>query len=240
MTYRYFLDGMVHPERAQVPDRRISAKFRHAASGVDAKADVRIILNQVAVWVETEVEWNALDLRNVVKYLVQLEMDIVGYVLGHTYDVEIRRAICPETGVDVVFGVDVPCISELHRGVDLDARIAAMRPKLQGESGVFIHRCLRDLITAMKEPDDVAFHCYRAIESLRQHCIATRSLDPKDKAMQWNTLRQVAGCEESATRLLETAARAPRHGEPEVVPEVDAVKLLTTAWAIADGYILNC
>ncbi|MVZ88209.1 hypothetical protein GPZ74_30350 [Burkholderia pseudomallei] len=115
-----------------------------------------------------------------------------------------------------------------------------MRPKLQGESGVFLHRCLRDLITAMKDPDDVAFHCYRAVESLRQHCIATRSLDPKDKATQWKTLREIAGCDESATRLLEKAAQAPRHGEPEVVPEADAVKLLTTVWAIADGYILNC
>ncbi|MEC5405800.1 hypothetical protein VOM14_09525 [Paraburkholderia sp. MPAMCS5] len=238
--YRYFLDGMVHPERAQIPDHRISAKFLHAASGIDAKADVRIILNQVAVWVETDVEWNPLDLRNAVRYFVQLEMDMVGYVLGHTYDVEIRRAICPEVGFDQVFGINVPCITELHRGVDLNTRIAAMRPKLQGESGVFLHRCLRDLITAMKEPDDVAFHCYRAVESLRQHCIATRSLDPKDKATQWKTLREIAGCDESATRLLERAAQATRHGEPEVVPEADAVKLLTTAWTIADGYILNC
>ncbi|MHA6896263.1 hypothetical protein ACQUJT_19595, partial [Ralstonia pseudosolanacearum] len=185
-------------------------------------------------------QWNALDLRNVVKNLVQLEMDMMGFVLGLTYDVEIRRAICPEIGVDIVFGINVPCISELHRSVDLDARIAAMRPKLLGESGVFLHRCLRDLITAMKEPDDVAFHCYRAIESLRHHCIATRSLDPKDKTAQWNTLRQIAGCDESATRLLEKAAQAPRHGEPKVVPEVDAAKLLTTAWTIVDGYILNC
>lgn len=45
---------------------------------------------------------------------------------------------------------------------------------------------------------------------------------------------------DSTTSVLETAARAPRHGEPDVVPEADAVKLLTTAWAIADGYILNC
>ncbi|MFM0474777.1 hypothetical protein [Paraburkholderia strydomiana] len=238
--YRYFFDGLVHPERAQITDHRISAKFTHVASGVDAKADVRILLNQVAVWVETEVEWNALDLRNVVKYLVQLEMDLMGYVLGHAYDVEIRRVICPEIGLDQVFGIDVPCINALHHGIDLEARIAAMRPKLQGESGVFLHRCLRDLITALKEPDDVAFHCYRAIESLRHHCVAARSLDPKDKAAQWNTLRQIAGCDEAATRLLEKAAQAPRHGEPEPVAEADAVKLLTTAWKIADGYILNC
>jgi len=238
--YRYFLDGVVHPERAQIADHRISAKFTHAASSVDAKADVRILLNQVAVWVETDVVWNPLDLRNAVKYFVQLEMDMGGYLLGHAYDVEIRRAICPEIGLDQVFGIDVPCIKALHQGIDLDARIAAMRPKLQGESGVFLHRCLRDLITAMKEPDDVSFHCYRAIESLRHHCIATRSLNPKDKAAQWTTLRQIAGCDESATRLLEKAAQAPRHGNPELVAEVDAVKLLTTAWTIADGYILNC
>ncbi|AXV73560.1 hypothetical protein ACI2S3_07585 [Ralstonia nicotianae] len=238
--YRYFLDGVVHPERAQIQDHRITAKFGHVASSVDAKADIRILLNQIAVWVETEVEWNALDLRNVVKNLVQLEMDMMGYVLGLTYDVEIRRAICPEIGVDVVFGINVPCISELHRGVDLDTRIAAIRPKLLGESGIFLHRCLRDLMTALKEPDDVAFHCYRAIESLRHHCIVTHSVDPKDKATQWNTLRQIAGCDESSTRLLEKAAQATRHGEPEAVPEVDAVKLLTTAWTIADGYILNC
>lgn len=91
----------------------------------------------------------------------------------------------------------------------------------------------------MKDPDDAAFHCYRAVESLRQHCIATRSLDPKDKATQCKTLREIVGCDESATRLLEKSAQAPRHGEPEVVPEADAVKLLTTAWTIADGYILN-
>ncbi|WP_159068968.1 hypothetical protein [Burkholderia metallica] len=240
MTYRYFLDGVVHPERAQIPDHHISAKFKHVVSGVDAKTDVRILMNQVAVWVETDVEWNALDLRNAVRYMVQLEMDIVGFLLGHTYDVEIRRAICPEVGLDVVFGIDVPCIGELHRGVDLHARIAAMRPKLRGEPGVFLHRCLRDLIIAMKEPDDVAFHCYRAVESLRHHCIATRSLDPKDKATQWKTLREIAGCDESATRLLEKAAQATRHGEPQVVPEADAVGLLTTAWAVADGYIRNC
>lgn len=97
-----------------------------AVSGVHAKADVRILLNQVAVWVETDVVWNALDLRNAIRYFVQLEIDIGGYVLGHAYDVEIRRAICPEIGLDQIFGTDVPCIKALHQGVDLEARIAAI------------------------------------------------------------------------------------------------------------------
>lgn len=238
--HRYFFDGVVHPERAQIPDWRISAKFDHVASGHHATVDLRILLNQIAVWVTTDAEWPILDLRNAVKNFVQIEMDMLGYLVGNAYDVEMRRAICPELDLDLVFGVNVPCITELHKGVNLDARIAAMRPKLEKDSGAFLHRCLRDLITAMKEPDDVAFHCYRAIESLRHHCIAIRSLDPKDKPAQWSALREIAKCEESDTRLLEKAAQAPRHGAAEITTEADSVRLLTTAWKIADGYIMNC
>jgi hypothetical protein len=40
-----------------------------------------------------------------------------------------------------------------------------------------------------------------------RHCIATRSLDPKDKATQWKALRDIAGCDESATRLLQKSAK---------------------------------
>jgi hypothetical protein len=238
--YKYFLDGLVHPERAQIQDHQISAKFAHPASGAEGEIKFRILLNHIAVWVETEVEWKPLDLRNVVRYFVQLEVDLMGYVLGRTYEVEMRRMICPELDLDLVFGIEVGCIAARSRGIDLDARIAAIRPKLQGESGRLLHRCLRDLISALKETEDVAFFCYRAIESLRQHCIATRSLDPKDKATQWKTVREIAGCDESATRLLEKAAQPTRHGEAETVSESEAVKLLTTAWDIADGYILHC
>jgi hypothetical protein len=238
--YKYFLDGLVHPERAQVIDHQISAKFMHPASGAEGEIKLRILLNQIAVWVETAVEWKPLDLRNVVRHFVQLEVDLMGYLLGRTYEVEMRRMICPEIDLDLVFGIEVGCISARAQGIDLHARVAAIRPKLAGESGGLLHRCLRDLISALKEPEEVGFLCYRAIESLRHHCIVTRSLDPKDKTTQWKTLREIAGCDESATRLLEKAAQATRHGETVIVLEAENVKLLTTAWDIADGYILNC
>jgi len=46
-------------------------------------AKVSVVLNQVAVWIESDHEVDIFDLRNVVKNLVQSHLDMVGYVKGH-------------------------------------------------------------------------------------------------------------------------------------------------------------
>jgi hypothetical protein len=239
MTFKYFLDGLVHPERAQIKDHGFTAKFTHVGSEVQGSANVRILLNQVAVWVETEVEWKIWDLRNVVRYLVQAEVDMFGFLLGHSYQVEIRRIICPELTVDTVFGIDVPCIKERHDANTLAERVAKLRPKLEGADGIFMHRCLRDLVKALNDSEDVAFYCYRAIESLRQHRVAVEKLDPKDKALHWTRMREITKCDEASMRTLEKSAQAARHGGIDMMSEEDHVKLLNLTWDIAEGYIAN-
>lgn len=105
---------------------------------------------------------------------------------------------------------------------------------------MYLHRCLRDLVTAMKDPNDVGFYCYRAIESLRHHCIATQGIASGNKQEQWNRVRAIAKCDEAATRTLEKAAQASRHGEVVAASEEEIVALLKTAWDIVDAYIDNC
>jgi hypothetical protein len=39
----------------------------HVTSEIAATARVSVVLNQIAVWIDTEVEWDIVDLRNVVK-----------------------------------------------------------------------------------------------------------------------------------------------------------------------------
>jgi hypothetical protein len=167
-------------------------------------------------------------------------MDIVGYVLGHTYDVEIRRVICPEVGLDAVSGIDVPCISELHRVGSIST--LESQPCAQASRRIrYIHP---PLPAGPYHGDDGTRR--RCTPLLSRHRIAATSVHrhpltgPERQGNAVEHPTSIAGCDESATRLLETAARAPRHGQSDVVPETDAVKLLTTAWAIADGYILNC
>jgi hypothetical protein len=78
----YFFQGVVLPERAQ-PSLPFTLGFSHITSGVAGVAKASVVLNQVAVWIESDHEVDIFDLRNVVKNLVQSHLDMVGYVKGH-------------------------------------------------------------------------------------------------------------------------------------------------------------
>jgi hypothetical protein len=88
----YLFQGLVLPERAQL-SLQCALRFTHVTSGVAATARVSVVLNQIAVWIDTEVEWDIVDLRNVVKNILQNELAIIAYLKGYAYDVEIRRTL---------------------------------------------------------------------------------------------------------------------------------------------------
>ena len=93
----YLFQGVVLPERAQV-SMSFQVEFTRSRSGLPGAAKVSIILNQVAVWVETDRAWDIFDLRNVVKNLVQDELAILGYLKGYAYTFEITRVLQPGLG----------------------------------------------------------------------------------------------------------------------------------------------
>ena len=166
---QYLFQGVVLPERAQL-SLNVSFRFKHLISSVDATASISIVLNQVSVWIDTDVEWNVYDLRNVVRTMLQNELAVIGYLKGYAYDIDVRRVLNRVRCIDHVFGIEILDIEKRKTGIDLDAAISAIRVKTAGDEGVFLHRCFNDLVSAMKNADDTAFYCYRALEALRQHC----------------------------------------------------------------------
>lgn len=234
----YLFEGVVLPERAQI-SLQFSVQFTHITSGVKGKAHVSVILNQVAVWIDSDVEWDIFDLRNVVRNLLQNELAIVGYLKGHAYDLEIKRVLNRALGIDYIFGIDIPCIAERNKSIDLDARISAIREITGGTEGVLLHRCFNDLMMAIKNPEDTGFYCYRAIESLRQHCILKYKLPSEKKSEQWKKLRELAQCDEKAIRDIKSAADPVRHGEVTAITSQDREKLFIQTWDIVDGYLKN-
>ena len=232
----YLFQGKVHPERAPIT-LQCSLGFTHLASAEIATARISILLNQIAVWVDTTMTWNIYDLRNVVKAIVSNELELVGFVNGCVYDVEITRVLNQQLEVDEVFGVDIPCIVERNQQVNLADRVAAIRGKTAGPEGIFLRRCFADLVSAMRNADDTGFYCYRAIESLRQHCIVKFGLDPTNKRDQWSKFRDVAACSEDVLRQLEESARASRHGEVVSISSDQRKNLFLLAWEVVDGYL---
>ncbi|WP_083417856.1 hypothetical protein [Burkholderia contaminans] len=232
----YLFFGVVLPERAQL-SLQFNVRFSHLTSGVGGTAKISIILNQVAVHVDSDHDWDIFDLRNIVKNIIQNYLAMVGYLAGIAYDFEITRVLNQIRGVDYVFGIDIPCLAERSKGIDIQDSLMQLRDKTIGESGVFLSRCFADLVSAMKHVDDTGFYCYRAIESLRHHCAALHGLTAAGKAKQWDKLREVSDSTEDTLRSIKLAADPLRHGEASGGTSQDRAKLLTDTWDVVDGYL---
>jgi hypothetical protein len=232
----YLFQGVVLPERAQL-SLQFTLEFSHIGSGVIGMARVSILLNQVAVWVESEHNWDIFDLRNIVKNIVQNHLAMVGYLKGYAYDFEVTRVLNPSCEIDTVFGIDIPCLAERGKSIDLQDALPKLWEKTSGRKGVFLNRCFSDLASSMKHADDTGFSCYRAIESLRHHCAAVHGLSDADKWKQWEKFREVSGCSEQTLRVIKVAADPLRHGEVSGVNAEDRAKLFTSTWDVVDGYL---
>ena len=232
----YLFYGIVLPERAQL-SLHFESGFSHLTSGVSGVAKVSVILNQVAVWIESDYEWDIFDLRNVVKNIVQNYLAMVGYLKGYAYDLEVTRVLNQSRNIDCVFGIDIPCLSERHKSIDPHAALLSLRDKTIGLNGVFLHRCFIDLASSMKNADDTAFYCYRAIESLRHHCAAVNGLSSTGKSKQWEKFQEISGYDEDTLREIKAASDPLRHGEAAGLTSKDREKLFNITWDIVDGYL---
>jgi hypothetical protein len=232
----YFFQGVVLPERAQI-SLAFNAKFSHVSSGTYAEAKVSVVLNQVAVWVICDDEWNIFELRSVVRNLVQGHLVMLGYIFGYAYDLEISRVLSPERQIDYVFGIDIPFLTARAEGKDINEELLKLRKKTVGEQGLLITRCFNDLTFAIKYVEDTGFYCYRAIESLRHHCANSKGLKDAGKTIQWSALREFSGVDEASLRAVKEAADALRHGEASGNSTMHRDELLKLTWQIVDSYI---
>jgi hypothetical protein len=234
----YYFQGKVLPERAII-SFEFSTSFAHYVSGERARAKVSVVLNQVAVWVEAENEWNIFDLRNCVAYMLNMHFAARSFITGCAYDFEISRVINREREIDFVFGINVLMVPAVDEGNDLEGSIRKLLQKAIGAEGLFLNRCLADFLSALKDVNDAAFYCYRAVESLRHHCAALNGLSNESKGKQWEKFRESARCEESVLLSLKDAADPIRHGAVPDVKSQDQQHLLATTWKIIDTYTRN-
>ena len=181
---QYLFYGRILPERAQL-SLQLALGFKHLTSGCSAQAKISIVLNQLAVWVDSESEWDIFDLRNVVRTIVLNELAMVGYLKGYAYDLEVTRVLNQSRGIDYVFGIDIPCLAARGQSIDPNEALPKLHEKIVGSNGVLLHRCFNDLVSSMKHADDTGFYCYRAIKSFRHHCAAVHGLSTDKKDKQW-------------------------------------------------------
>lgn len=180
-------------------------------------------------------EWDIFDLRNIVKSWVNDVSAVFGFVIGHAYEVEIRQVLCESLNIDYVFGIDIPCIKERSKDIDIDKKISDLIKKSGGECGLYIRRCLNDLNMALKHPDDTAFYCFRGLEALKQCCRYVFEINEEKK--QWERLSEITGFGRDDIEFIRTGAFPARHGDISLIDAEGRVKMLERTWDIVEAFI---
>jgi len=234
--FNYHLTGVVLPERAQISfGHPTDHSFSLSGPKGVVTVNVCVVFNQVAVWVKSPFEWDIFDLRNEISTLVRHQLAIAGFLLGHSYNLEITRVATPNGGIDWVYGIDIPCIVEKMKGKFSAEAFTELIAKASGPKGFILHRCFTDLNLAMQHPVDTAFYCYRAIESLRQHWGAENDVDAK--ATQWEGFRDFLGIGKELIDPVRIAAEGVRHGELVPISDQERIDLFTRTWDLVEVYL---
>lgn len=233
----YIFTGLVLPQRAT-----LSLAFPVQVNFKDGRPscslNVSIVLNQVWVSVDSNnVVWKLHDLRNMVRDVLQTHLSMVGHLEGHAYDLEIIRVVNQGTGDDYVFGIDIPCLTNLKEGRDTTSETQRLWACCAGDNGIFIHRCLNDLMLAMKNAEDTGFYCYRAIEALRNHAAAGADILDRKDSEKWETFRNKAGVDKDTIMAVKASADPARHGTPISLSEEERERILLTSWLVVRQYI---
>ena len=233
----YQLQGVIHPRRAQIQDHSVRVKGRHFSTGNAISLRGRILLNELSAWVETPDQWDIFDLRNMVRYMMQTDLALVGFLNGCAYSVEVVRVICAALEIDQVYGIDIPCIANRERKVALGVAIQHLKQLCVGKSGIYLQRCMNDLLLAMQHPEDTAFFCYRAIEGLKTHAMERLANPPRNASTQWAYFREAAGCTREQIDSIKRDADRQRHSADLLTVEADRETVFTQSWNIVEGYI---
>lgn len=234
----YFFSGIVMPERAQLSPQ-LNLGFTHVASGINGTARISITLNQIATWVDSELDWDIFDLRNIVKNIIQNHLAMVGFLNIYAYKFEITRALNQSREINYVLSIDTPCLANRVNIIDLQDTLLDLRNKTPDPNGMILKRCFSELVSAMKHANDTGFYCYRTIESLRHHCTEVHSLTANNKSTQRIRLREIPGSDEKTIHSIKPAADPLRHGETHTADSENRTSLLTNTWSIVDGYLKN-
>ncbi|GEM_PF-1642232 len=233
MAKWYIFTGRVLPEREAIGE--IHTEKMHVTQEVwnlDFDIKISISKSQISALVNIASETiDILTLRNTVAETIRMVVDSCGYLLGQGYEVDIV-SVTDENNTHIVFDVSIGALAtnsvNLPERFDRLARLAGGSPYLQW--------ALTNLGDAIKRPRDTGFHCYRAIENVRQAFV--ESQDKSEEAKSWDTMNSALKIKKEFSMYLLEYSKPQRHGWTKPMTESIRVELMRRARQIVDRYCI--
>jgi hypothetical protein len=208
--------GRVHPERYDFGMAGLPRLTISEPAGIQSHYRFQLDHSQMTVQVQTNGVKSILDLNNAANDLARIALDALGYIWSAALDLEIVSCVDPD-GQLHVFNTAFDGLGFREQGTGAEEREHATLNILihRAISSEAIRQAIKDLRSAIREPSDTVFHCYRAVEAIRQEYFGTGRTDTAvARRASWDRLRKATGVQESDLRWLEELATRRRHGEP--------------------------
>lgn len=234
MEFEYTFIGLVLPERAQM-SYEFSVNINTDSSG-NGEFSCSVINNQLLSTMKLEEDMDVMTLRNFAHNIIQNHFSLLGFYTGIFYDITINRIYNESRSVNYVYGVENTDIKELWGCQDLRAMLDENLPKTYGHSGVLVSRALNDLMNALRNVDDAAFFCYRAIESLRNHNSSLKNITSQREAIHWESFRETSKCSRADIDEIKKFADDLRHGKPVAMTAEEVKYVLLMTWGVIRKY----
>jgi hypothetical protein len=229
------ITGVVHPERAgvyyQMPVIRLEGR-------ITGEALVTVFASQLTASVKIEeTDLPDSELSYYFQDFLSGLVNMVGFVLGYAYDVELISLIDPAKEEHIVFGVDFPDGIRNPQQPDLlQELLLASQHKM---SWYFFH-ALADIKRAARSLHDSGFYCYRAIESVMQffkiHGEDVPLSGKKADERAWEKMRNALGVSREEIDTVKEKADPLRHGKPTSMTEEERSQLMKITVPIIDKF----
>ena len=151
--------------------------------------------------------------RNMVACDVRSITDLIGYLYGCSFDIDIISAAY-EHGAAVVFGIVIPDLRAVRTG-NLNEIKSDLLITISKE--IPARMVLASFREAILNPIDTAFFCYRAVETMMQSVKTSHAV--RNDVAGWEALRGLLQISRSAIDAIKAHANDPRHGKNKTISE---------------------
>lgn len=233
--YHYSFFGKVLPERADVNISPLTVDFFHPDTNIKGKLTITIISSQVsALLITNEEVSNVYTLKNIIEDLIRFEVDMLGFLIGCGYDLEITSLITSPNVSTIVFGVGMHKLEQTKQDRLQQFDPFEILQLTSCKTGDYIRRAFSDLREALRVAKDTGFFCYRAIESFKQYFTNEFNIPEKDA---WVKLRETLDVHKDEIMFIKSFADSTRHGGNVYISGENREKILEKTWHITGKFI---
>jgi hypothetical protein len=238
---RYYFSGIVHPERALMSVEVVPILIQTSDGKDFGTLKFNIYNNQLTAVLECDDDSaDLLTLRNHIKVQISSVVNVMGFLKGRAYDIEITKVFNENLDETEIFGIEIPVLEQRNIEIDLNQAANHIHRLLIGVDGIYLRRCFEDFILSMRYLDDTIFYCVRGVEVLRQYFGMKLGLTGDEKkydSKTWEALRTAINMKEDELKAFTKMANPSRHGVPIEIKEEQRIDVFHKAWGIAEEFI---